>query len=163
MRRELQYPAIFRDGTHDLIGGPVPEHSLDLERDRHLRSDQASQMGDDFLGDTSGISAHARRVQLHTPVKATHRWRGRHGGLLDGSSTSAGGGVAEGRRELATLSAVGADPAVRRRLAGAQALVISGVGALVGVVLGSFVSYALRATFGAPSFTVPWEIGRAHV
>lgn len=64
--------------------------------------------------------------------------------------------AAEGRRELATLSAVGADPAVRRRLAGAQALVISGVGALVGVVLGSFVSYALRATFGAPSFTVPW-------
>lgn len=64
--------------------------------------------------------------------------------------------AAEGRRELATLSAVGADPAVRRRLAGAQALVISGVGALVGVVLGTFVSYALRATFGAPSFTVPW-------
>ncbi|MBM7518902.1 FtsX-like permease family protein [Nocardioides nitrophenolicus] len=64
--------------------------------------------------------------------------------------------AAEGRRELATLSAVGADPAVRRRLAGAQALVISGVGALVGVVLGSFVSYALRATFGASSFTVPW-------
>ncbi|WGY03118.1 hypothetical protein QI633_05015 [Nocardioides sp. QY071] len=64
--------------------------------------------------------------------------------------------AAEGRRELATLSAVGADPAVRRRLAGAQALVISGVGALVGVLLGSFVSYALRATFGAPSFTVPW-------
>lgn len=64
--------------------------------------------------------------------------------------------AAEGRRELATLSAVGADPAVRRRLAGAQALVISGVGALVGVALGSFVSYALRATFGAPSFTVPW-------
>ena len=64
--------------------------------------------------------------------------------------------AAEGRRELATLSAVGAGPAVRRRLAGAQALVISGVGALVGVLLGTFVSYALRATFGAPSFTVPW-------
>jgi putative ABC transport system permease protein len=64
--------------------------------------------------------------------------------------------AAEGRRELATLSAVGADPAVRRRLAGAQALVISGVGALVGVALATFVSYALRATFGAPSFTVPW-------
>ncbi|TNM36653.1 ABC transporter permease [Nocardioides albidus] len=64
--------------------------------------------------------------------------------------------AAEGRRELATLSAVGADPAVRRRLAGAQALVIAGVGALVGVVLGISVSYALRATFGAPSFTVPW-------
>ncbi len=64
--------------------------------------------------------------------------------------------AAEGRRELATLSAVGAAPRVRRQLAGAQALVISGVGALVGVVLGTFVSYALRATFGAPTFTVPW-------
>ncbi|WP_408896697.1 FtsX-like permease family protein [Nocardioides sp. R1-1] len=64
--------------------------------------------------------------------------------------------AAEGRRELTTLSAVGAPPRVRRRLAGAQALVISGVGALLGVVLGCFVSYALRATFGAPSFTVPW-------
>ena len=35
-------------------------------------------------------------------------------------------------------------------------MVISGVGALVGIALGCLVSYALRATFGAPSFTVPW-------
>lgn len=83
-------------------------------------------------------------------------------GLLAGLITLIGVGIAialsaaESRRELATLAAVGAPPRLRRQLAGAQAMVISGVGALVGIALGCFVSYALRATFGAPSFTVPW-------
>lgn len=103
-----------------------------------------------------------------TSASISHRYEDDHGmvllvvaGLaalvtLIGVAIAVALSAAEGRRELATLSAVGADPAVRRRLAGAQALVISGVGALVGVALGTFVSYALRATFGAPSFTVPW-------
>ena len=44
----------------------------------------------------------------------------------------------------------------RRALAASQALLIAGVGCGLGVLVGTFVAYTLRATTGAPGFVVPW-------
>ncbi len=64
--------------------------------------------------------------------------------------------AAEGRADLATLAAVGAPPRRRRALLAAQALLIGGLGAALGVALGSFVAFTARATTGSPDFVVPW-------
>ena len=76
---------------------------------------------------------------------------------LVGVAISVALSAAEGRADLATLSAVGAPPRVRRLLAGSQAALIGGSGTVIGVLLGSFVAFALRSTFGAPGFEVPWQ------
>jgi putative ABC transport system permease protein len=75
---------------------------------------------------------------------------------LAGVAISVALSAAEGRADLATLAAVGAAPRRRRSLAAAQALLVSGVGCALGLGLGTFISYSLRATFGAPEFVVPW-------
>jgi putative ABC transport system permease protein len=75
---------------------------------------------------------------------------------LAGAAISIALSAAEGRADLATLAAVGAAPRRRRALAASQALVIAGVGCLLGVALGTFVAYTVRSTSGAPGFVVPW-------
>lgn len=64
--------------------------------------------------------------------------------------------AAEGRADLATLAAVGAPPRRRRALMASQALLVGGLGCLLGVGLGSFVAFTARATTGSPEFVVPW-------
>jgi putative ABC transport system permease protein len=75
---------------------------------------------------------------------------------LVGVAISVALAAAEGRADLATLAAVGAPPRRRRALAGAQALVIAGLGCGLGVALGAFVAYTARTTTGSPEFVVPW-------
>ncbi len=75
---------------------------------------------------------------------------------LAGAAISIALSSAEGRADLATLAAVGAAPRRRRALAASQALLIAGVGCGLGVLVGTFVAYTLRATTGAPGFVVPW-------
>jgi putative ABC transport system permease protein len=65
--------------------------------------------------------------------------------------------AADGRADLATLAALGAQPRRRRMIAGTQALVVSGLGALTGVVLGGAVGFAAVPVSGASGFAVPWE------
>jgi putative ABC transport system permease protein len=65
--------------------------------------------------------------------------------------------AAESRADLATLAALGAQPRRRRTLAGAQALVITVLGTLAGLVLGACVGYAAIPTTGLLVFAVPWE------
>jgi putative ABC transport system permease protein len=62
---------------------------------------------------------------------------------LVGTFTAVGLSAAEGRADAATLSAVGAGPGLRRRLAAAQAGVISVLGGLIGVVSGVLAGAAL--------------------
>ncbi|HEY9410601.1 MAG TPA: ABC transporter permease [Jiangellaceae bacterium] len=62
----------------------------------------------------------------------------------------------EGRADLATLAAVGAPPRRRRALAGAQALLVGGLGTLLGVALGTYFAFLLWPAVGAPQFIVPW-------
>jgi putative ABC transport system permease protein len=64
--------------------------------------------------------------------------------------------AAEGRADLATLAAVGAPPGRRRSLVAFQALLVGGLGGLLGVALGTFVAFTARATTGSPDFVVPW-------
>lgn len=62
----------------------------------------------------------------------------------------------EGRADLATLAAVGAPPRRRRALAGAQALLVGGLGTLLGVALGMYFAVLLWPAIGVPDFIVPW-------
>ncbi len=64
--------------------------------------------------------------------------------------------AAEGRADIATLAAVGAPPGRRRALLACQALLVGGLGCLLGVGLGTFIAYTARATTGSPDFVVPW-------
>jgi putative ABC transport system permease protein len=71
--------------------------------------------------------------------------------------------LADGRADHEILKAVGADPWTRRWLAGSTALVITGLGILVGVPIGFLVSEGLiqvsnlgYGTAVAKAFTVPW-------
>ncbi|HEX5619917.1 MAG TPA: FtsX-like permease family protein, partial [Solirubrobacteraceae bacterium] len=75
---------------------------------------------------------------------------------LVGVAISVALSAAEGRADLATLAAVGAAPRRRRALAASQALVIAGLGCVVGIAFGAFVAYTARATTGSPDFVVPW-------
>lgn len=65
--------------------------------------------------------------------------------------------AAEGRADLATLAAVGAPPRRRRSLAGAQALVVGGLGVLIGSVLGVYFAYLVWPALGAPEFIWAWD------
>ena len=62
----------------------------------------------------------------------------------------------EGRADLATMAAVGASPRRRRAIAGWQALVVGGLGTVLGLALGGFYAYLIWPAIGAPDFTVPW-------
>jgi putative ABC transport system permease protein len=75
---------------------------------------------------------------------------------LVGVAISVALSAAEGRADLATLAAVGAAPRRRRALAASQALVIAGLGCVVGIAFGAFVAYTARATTGSPDFVIPW-------
>lgn len=61
--------------------------------------------------------------------------------------------AADGRADLATMTALGAQPWRRRTIAGVQALVVTGLGAVAGVVLGSGIGFASTPAFGV----VPWQ------
>ncbi|SEF14201.1 FtsX-like permease family protein [Jiangella alba] len=65
--------------------------------------------------------------------------------------------AAEGRADLATLAAVGAPPRRRRGLAGAQALVVGGIGVLIGSGLGIYFAYLVWPALGAPDFIWAWD------
>ncbi|GAB3420973.1 hypothetical protein GCM10027569_49710 [Flindersiella endophytica] len=75
---------------------------------------------------------------------------------LVGVAISVALSASEGRADLATLAAVGAQPRRRRALAAAQALLVGGLGCLLGILLGAFLAAAAQAAVGAPEFTVPW-------
>jgi putative ABC transport system permease protein len=62
---------------------------------------------------------------------------------LAGTFTAVGLATAESRADVATLAAVGASPAIRRRLAASQAGVISGFGSLLGGFSGVLAGWLL--------------------
>ena len=64
--------------------------------------------------------------------------------------------AAESRDDLATLAAIGAQPRRRRTFAGAQALVLSGVGTVLGLLLGVLLGVSAIPLAGESAFAVPW-------
>jgi putative ABC transport system permease protein len=63
----------------------------------------------------------------------------------------------DGRADLATLAALGAQPRRRRTLAGTQALVVTGLGTLTGLALGGCVGYAAVPLVNRAHLVVPWQ------
>ncbi|MGH3881602.1 MAG: FtsX-like permease family protein [Actinophytocola sp.] len=64
--------------------------------------------------------------------------------------------AAESRDDLATLSAIGAQPRRRRTFAGAQALVLSGLGTALGLLLGVVLGFSAIPLSGESALVVPW-------
>lgn len=75
---------------------------------------------------------------------------------LLGTGISVALSAAEGRADLATLAAVGAQPGRRRRFAAAQAWLIGELGCLLGIGVGSLYGYTAHVAFGSPYLAVPW-------
>jgi putative ABC transport system permease protein len=72
---------------------------------------------------------------------------------------------ADSRPDVATLAAIGADRRLRRRLAVAQAMVLTALGCTSALCLGSVIGIAAaRAKFGVAEFTLPWlQFGGAFI
>lgn len=85
-------------------------------------------------------------------------------GALGGSSFLAlcAAGVAlalarsDGRRDVEVLDAVGAAPGIRRRYAAWQAVMITGVGMLLGALTGAIGAFAIDGTSRTSLFVMPW-------
>ena len=75
---------------------------------------------------------------------------------LAASAVAVGLATSEMRNDLSTLAAVGAGPRLRRRLAAAQAGLIVGLGALLGVAAGIAPAAGMVAFRGDLSWQVPW-------
>ena len=65
--------------------------------------------------------------------------------------------AADGRSDLATLATLGAPPRGRRMLAGAQALVVTGLGTVTGLAVGACAAFAAVPIAGMTNFPVPWQ------
>ncbi len=88
--------------------------------------------------------------------------------VLGASGIATGLAAADGRADLATLASVGATPGMRRRLAGAQSLVIAALGTALGVVAGLVPAVGFIRALNSPPdgvpravpfpLVVPWEL-----
>ena len=89
--------------------------------------------------------------------------------MVGGTLTATFLALSDARPDLATLSAVGAAPRVRRRVAAAYALVIGSVGAILGAAVGFIpgiaISRPLTASLGSsgpgpdgPFLAIPWGL-----
>ncbi|GAA3679027.1 hypothetical protein GCM10022224_049020 [Nonomuraea antimicrobica] len=83
--------------------------------------------------------------------------------VLGGTFAATGLAVADMRRDLDTLSAVGGRPLTRRLVVAAQAGYVAGLGAFMGLAGGAVAGYALsvplrgiRGMSGGPEVGVPW-------
>ena len=65
MSPEPQRPAIFRDGSDDVVGRAIGEFHVDFEGDLDVRSHQAGQVLNDFLGDPARVAPHPRGIKRH--------------------------------------------------------------------------------------------------
>ncbi|MFF1632281.1 hypothetical protein [Leifsonia sp. NPDC058248] len=63
---------------------------------------------------------------------------------------------ADGRRDQVTLAAVGASPSVRRGFGFWQAIMLAGVGAILGALTGLVPAIALTLPGGSTQFSAPW-------
>jgi putative ABC transport system permease protein len=108
---------------------------------------------DDLLTVENGYQSPARLFLIGIIVAATVV-------TLLGVAISVSLSAAEGRADLATLAAIGAQPRRRRNFAAAQAWVLGQLGCVLGVGVGALYGYTAHAAFGSPRFEVPWlEIG----
>lgn len=77
---------------------------------------------------------------------------------IAGVAIAVGLAAAEGRADLATLAAVGAEPRRRRFLAMSQAAVVGGFGCVVGIAFGIFIAAVVLSGFETAPWTTPWAL-----
>ena len=73
MTREFQRLAVLSHRAHDMIRRPVRYRGFHLDGHRHRCPYQTGEMRDDFIGNATGVAAHAGRVENRRAVKAL-RW-----------------------------------------------------------------------------------------
>lgn len=84
--------------------------------------------------------------------------------MLGGTLTATFLALSDARPDLATLAAVGARPRVRRAVASSYALVVGGVGALLGALVGFVPGIAISRPLtrtgetGATALVIPWPL-----
>lgn len=84
--------------------------------------------------------------------------------MLGGTLTATFLALSDARPDLATMAAVGARPRTRRRVAAAYALVVGGVGALLGAPVGLIPGIAISRPLtrdwetGATALEIPWPL-----
>ncbi|TCO45998.1 putative ABC transport system permease protein [Kribbella antiqua] len=138
--------------------GTVTTFEVQYELTREPTEDELAAVArllgnDDVLKVERGFQSPARMFMIGILVAATVV-------TLLGVAISVSLSAAEGRADLATLAAIGAQPRRRRNLAAAQAWVLGQFGCLLGVGVGALYGYTAHAAFGSPRFMVPWtELG----
>lgn len=178
---EIVLPGQVVPWRHFVYQVVVPERALDLVRTIDVTTEAvgiAAQPVEPL--DQAGIDAAVKAVSDVSPdarLEVEHPWRAARDVVmlvivmavaligLGASWIAVGLAAAESRADLATLSAVGASPGVRRRIAGAQAGVIAGsgtvLGVLAGLLLGTVLVLVQRAQWAAGAdltwqVVVPW-------
>lgn len=172
-KRVARHPAVYAGG--------VPAVRL-LRANALISSEAAAKLG---TINTISVEYELSRTPTDDELAAAHRLLGRDDlltiergyqsparmfliGILTaatvvtllGVAISVSLSAAEGRADLATLAAIGAQPRRRRNLAAAQAWVLGQLGCVLGVGVGALYGYTAHAAFGSPQFVVPWlEIG----
>ncbi|MFC6154567.1 ABC transporter permease [Nocardioides yefusunii] len=161
---EMFSPALLPERTARELGLEFQRSALVAEglpsaEDVHAFSDAVVALAptasvDSALGYDYGRSGEAAIVMLVIAV----------GGALlmvIGAVTATALALQDAAPDLATLQAVGAGPRLRRRVAIAHTLVITGVGAVLGVLVGFVPGVAgARAMAGLSNLTIPWlELG----
>lgn len=165
---ELKWPAVFLPAGHALADGVTDERAF-VVGDQPITWDQVQAFNQ------RGVAAVSRAVLLdppYAPDEGADRLLmmvglvGALGGLMvmfvAGSAFAVG--VRASRRQLGLLGAVGAPDRVLRRLVLGQAVLLGGIGALLGVLVGVAVGRLglqwLAATDQAAvwGFHVPWVV-----
>ncbi|MFB4267589.1 FtsX-like permease family protein [Nonomuraea sp. GTA35] len=179
-REAIRVPAVVAQGAQPDQGGAVVPASVlaaagygTAERriyvspassGGHFRDRQDVQR---FGGDLQSVAAgaYAALAEDHTGQKLMILLTAALGAavvlVLGGTFAATGLAVADMRRDLDTLSAVGARPGTRRMVVAAQAGYIAGLGAVIGLMAGAVTGSALSASMASMwgqdnPVVVPW-------
>lgn len=173
--------AVVQKTTHSLPYGifisPATAHSLGLDYNDQLvlastktpvtqdQIDALNQAIDVIVGVPGGFYTDVERG----PAASAGAWAWALLGLagliaIGAAAVAIGLARADGRKDQAALTAVGASPRVRRGFGFWQAVVLTGTGAVLGAAVGLVPALALTLPGSGTTFTAPWlQIGATAV
>ncbi len=146
--------AILPTALAEEVGMDVVTSRLVLTGD--LDQDTQTRIEEQTLGAAAGSYTYVERGYQRPPeATIVLLVLGALGGvlMLGGTLTATFLALSDARPDLATLSAVGAAPRTRRRIAAAYALVIGFVGAILGVVVGFVPGIAISRPLTSTNFS----------
>ncbi|AQZ69123.1 putative ABC transporter integral membrane protein [[Actinomadura] parvosata subsp. kistnae] len=181
--KKLRAPAVVAQGAQPEQGGAVvpasavtaagyrtAERRIYVPPAGHVRDQRDLQRFSDHLQSVT-THAYAGLAQDHTAQKLATLLAAALAAavvlVLGGTFAATGLAVADMRRDLDTLHAVGGRPLTRRLVVAAQAGYIAGLGALIGLVAGAVTGRSLSASmawmWGDNPVVVPWAFLAALV